>query len=106
MSNQSENPFKWRHFQSDIILLCVRWYLRYSFKVKKEWVYLYRAVDSGGNTLEFFLSPTRDAGAAKRFFLKMLAASHMMRKGQLQGMEKGNVEAQVTFVAKLFDMAA
>jgi len=21
--------FKWRHFQSDIILLCVRWYLRY-----------------------------------------------------------------------------
>jgi len=238
MSNQSENPFKWRHFQSDIILLCVRWYLRYSLsyrdleeimlerglhidhstiyrwvqhyapeldrrcrphvkgttdswrvdetyiKVKKEWVYLYRAVDSRGNTLEFFLSPTRDAGAAKRFFLKMLAASHtseprvinvdknaayprafnelkaegripqscelrpvkylnnlieqdhrfikrltkpglgffswetawrtirgfdimnMMRKGQLQGMEKGNVEAQVAFVAKLFDVAA
>jgi len=237
MSNQSENPFKWRHFQSDIILLCVRWYLRYSLsyrdleeimlerglhidhstiyrwvqhyapeldrrcrphvkgttdfwrvdetyiKVKKEWVYLYRAVDSRGNTLEFFLSPTRDAGAAKRFFLKMLAASHtseprvinvdknaaypkafnelkaegripqscelrpvkylnnlieqdhrfikqltkpglgffsletawrtirgfeimnMMRKGQLHGMEKGNVEAQVTFVAKLFDVA-
>lgn len=22
-------PFKWRHFQSDVILLCVRWYLRY-----------------------------------------------------------------------------
>ncbi len=22
-------PFKWRHFQPDIILLCVRWYLRY-----------------------------------------------------------------------------
>ncbi|GHO50353.1 hypothetical protein KSX_85160 [Ktedonospora formicarum] len=30
MSNPSQNPFKWRHFQSDIILLCVRWYLRYS----------------------------------------------------------------------------
>ncbi len=26
MSNQS--PFKWRHFESEIILLCVRWYLR------------------------------------------------------------------------------
>jgi len=24
-----KHPFKWRHFQSDIILLCVRWYLRY-----------------------------------------------------------------------------
>ena len=22
--------FKWKHFQPDIILLCVRWYLRYS----------------------------------------------------------------------------
>lgn len=29
---RSMNPkhsFKWRHFQSDIILLCIRWYLRY-----------------------------------------------------------------------------
>jgi len=25
----SETPFKWRHFQPDVILLCVRWYLRY-----------------------------------------------------------------------------
>lgn len=24
-----QNPFKWRHFQAGIILLCVRWYLRY-----------------------------------------------------------------------------
>ena len=22
-----QNPFKWRHFEADIILLCVRWYL-------------------------------------------------------------------------------
>ena len=41
-------------------------------KVKKTWMYLYRAVDSDGNTLEFLLSPTRDAEAAKRFFLKAL----------------------------------
>ncbi len=39
-------------------------------------MYLYRAVDSHGNTLEFFLSPTRDAEAAKRFFSKTLASSH------------------------------
>lgn len=25
----SKQPFKWRHFQGEIILLCVRWYLRY-----------------------------------------------------------------------------
>ena len=45
-------------------------------KVKKAWMYLYRAVDSQGNTLEFLLSPTRDAQAAKRFFAKALAAPH------------------------------
>ena len=33
-----ENPFKWRHYQSDIILVCVRWYLRYalSYRVLEE----------------------------------------------------------------------
>jgi len=41
-------------------------------KIKKVWVYLYRAVDSEGNTIEFLLSPTRDAEAAKRFFCKAL----------------------------------
>jgi IS6 family transposase len=25
----SDSPFKWRHFEGQIILLCVRWYLRY-----------------------------------------------------------------------------
>jgi transposase, IS6 family len=124
-----QHPFKWRHFESEIILLCVRWYLRYALsyrdlegmmvergltvdhstiyrwvqryapelekrcrphlkacndswkvdetyiKVKKVWVYLYRAVDSMGNTLEFLLSPTRDAEAAKRFFVKALHTS-------------------------------
>jgi transposase-like protein len=42
---------------------------------KKIWVYLYRAVDSEGNTVEFLLSPTRDAEAAKCFFVKALGAS-------------------------------
>src|SRR6266571_164043 len=127
---ENQNPFKWRHFDAEIILLCVRWYLRYSLsyrdleelmrerglpvdhttiyrwvqhyapelekrcrphltmtndswrvdetyvKVKKAWMYLYRAVDSQGNTLEFHLSITRDAQAAKRFFAKALAAPH------------------------------
>ena len=26
--------FKWKHFQPDIILLCVRWYLRYSLSYR------------------------------------------------------------------------
>jgi transposase, IS6 family len=38
--------------------------------------YLYRAVDSEGNTLDFLLSAKRDEKAAKRFFRKTLNASH------------------------------
>jgi len=45
-------------------------------KIKGVWMYLYRSVDSQGQTLEFLLSPTRDAEAAKRFFTKVLGASH------------------------------
>ena len=126
----SSNPFKWRHFQSAIILLTVRWYLRYGLsyrdleemmqergvavdhttiyrwvqayspeldkrcrrhlkltndswrvdetylKIKGRWKYLYRAVDSDGNTLDFLLTAKRDAKAAKRFLRKVLNASH------------------------------
>ncbi|GHO82613.1 IS6 family transposase [Dictyobacter formicarum] len=125
-----QHPFKWRHFEAEIILLCVRWYLRYSLsyrdleemmlerglhvdhttiyrwvqryapelekrcrphlkgttdswrvdetyvKIKGVWMYLYRAVDSQGKTLEFHLSATRDAEAVKQFFAKALGASH------------------------------
>lgn len=39
-------------------------------KVNGEWVYLYRAVDSAGNTIEFLLRKYRDAAAAKAFFRK------------------------------------
>ncbi len=123
-------PFTWRHYHADIILLCVRWYLRYSLsyrdleemmaerglrvdhttvyrwvqhdapeleqritphlkqtndswqvdetyvKVKGGWMYLYRAVDSDGHTLEFMLSHNRNARAAYRFFCKLLDAHH------------------------------
>ncbi len=146
-------------------------------------MYLYRAVDSQGKTLDFWLSPTRDGEAAKRFLLKALAASHtslprvinvdknaaypkafaalkaeghlpescelrqvkylnnlveqdhrfikrltkpgmgffsdltawqtlqgfeimnMMRKGQVQGVDKGDVRGQVTLIARLFGVA-
>lgn len=39
-------------------------------------MYLYRAVDSQGNTLDFHLSTPRDPQGAKQFFSKVLAASH------------------------------
>jgi transposase, IS6 family len=36
-------------------------------RVAGQWTYLYRAIDSGGNTIDFLLSPKRDLIAAKGF---------------------------------------
>ncbi|PHA03439.1 IS6 family transposase [Bacillus pseudomycoides] len=128
---EKQNLFKWKHYQPDIILLTVRWYLRYNLsfrnliemmeerglsmahttimrwvhqygpeldervrphlnltndswrvdetyiKVKGQWMYLYRAVDSEGNTIDFYLSKNRNTQSAKCFFKKALASSHV-----------------------------
>ena len=122
--------FKYKQFEGEVILLCVRWYLKYplSFrnlkdimmergievshtsimrwahqyapilekkvrrhlkltndfwrvdetyiKVKGEWKYLYRAVDSEGNTVDFLLTSKRDKKAAKKFFNKALKSKN------------------------------
>ncbi len=124
------NLFKYKHFKSEIILLCVRWYLRYALtyrdltemmaemglsmahttimrwvhqfapeldkrtrphlkstgdswkvdetyiKIKGRWMYLYRAVDKAGATIDFYLSAHRDQLAAARFLKKALSADH------------------------------
>ena len=126
----SDNPFKWRQFEPGLILLCVRWYLRYAVsyrdleemmrsrglcvdhttiyrwvqryapeidkrcrpflrrttdsyridetyvRVGGAWHYLYRGVDSNGDTLDFLLRATRDRNAAIAFFRKTVGASH------------------------------
>src|SRR3954467_13903234 len=133
ISMKKKNLFKWEHYQPEIILLTVRWYLRYNLsfgnlvkmmeerglsmahttimrwvhqygpeldkrvrrhlkptndswrvdetyiKVKGQWMYLYRAVDSEGSTIDFYLSKTRDHKAAKRFFKKALRSFHVSK---------------------------
>ncbi|MDV2996919.1 MAG: hypothetical protein N4J56_006624 [Chroococcidiopsis sp. SAG 2025] len=44
--------------------------------VKGKPKYLYRAVDSNGNTIDFLLTAKRNTAAAKRFFRKTLKALH------------------------------
>src|SRR5262249_5651803 len=125
--------FRGRHFEDVIIILCVRWYLRYSLtyrnleeimaergltvdhitiwrwvqryapvlnrairrllsrrngswrvdepyvRVGGSWAYLFRAVDSAGETIEFMLSPKRDLIAAKLFLRLALSATNGIR---------------------------
>ena len=48
-------------------------------KVKGQWMYVYRAVDSEGNTIDFYLSKTRHYKAAKRFFKKALQSYNVSK---------------------------
>ena len=45
-------------------------------KIKGCWYYLYRAVDSDGNTLDWMLSEKRDHAAAEKFFKKVSGNEH------------------------------
>src|SRR6266404_3607624 len=131
--------FKRRHFDQEIILLCVRWYITYKLsyrdlkammaergidlahttimrwvqryvpefekhwqryarsvgtswrvdetylKVKGKWVYLYRAVDNTGQTVDFLLSEHRDIAAAKRFFARAIEKRGVPERITLDG---------------------
>ena len=39
-------------------------------------MYLYRVIDSEGNTIDFYVNRKRDAKAAKYFLMKSLASCH------------------------------
>jgi len=41
-------------------------------KVKGQWMYLYRAIDKNGQTIDFFLSPIRKRRATQAFLTKAI----------------------------------
>ena len=50
-----------------------KWHLDETYiKVRSQWMYLYRAIDSLGDTVEFFFSENRDLQAAERFLRNAL----------------------------------
>ena len=90
------NAFKRLHYPVNVIAQCVRWVIRLVplldkafhqrkrtvgrrwrmdetyIKIKGQWKYLYRAVDTAGQTIDFLLTAKRDAAAALRFFRKAI----------------------------------
>jgi transposase-like protein len=57
-------------------------------KVRGKWAYLYRALDKDGNTIDFYLSPTRNATAAKRFLGKALSGLKEWEKPEVINTDK------------------
>jgi transposase-like protein len=50
------------------------WFMDATYvRVAGHWMYLFRAVDNRGDTVDFYLSETRDRDAAKRFLQTALA---------------------------------
>lgn len=53
-----------------------RWHVDETYvRVAGEWRYVYRAVDQHGQVIDVFVSPRRDARAAKKFFAKAIQAT-------------------------------
>jgi IS6 family transposase len=79
--------------------------------VQGRWCYLYRAVDSEGATVEYFMSAFQDVEAANGLFRRALwtiqgyEAMHMLRKGQVRWVAGTDVRAQVRFIHRLFGIA-
>jgi transposase-like protein len=50
-----------------------KWHIDEAYiKVRGRWMYLYRAIDSNGGTLEFWFSERRNLATAKRFLSRVL----------------------------------
>jgi transposase, IS6 family len=68
-------------------------------KVRGKWAYLYRALDKYGNTIDFYLSPTRNTSAAKRFLAKALAGLKEWEKPKII-----NTDKAPTYAAALVEL--
>jgi putative transposase len=56
--------------------------------VQGEWMYLYRAVDKGGKTVEFYLSRRRDVNAARAFLRKAIKGQRIPTKITLDALRR------------------
>ncbi len=74
--------YRWIQRYAPQLEKLIRWYQGYTtsswrvdetyIKICGEWLYLFRAIDSRGRTMDFYLSQRRNEGAARRFLAKAL----------------------------------
>ena len=71
---QAYGPEIYGRLQGEVKRKSSTWHMDETFvRVAGRWMYLFRAVDSGGQTVDFYLSETRDREAAKIFLKRAWA---------------------------------
>lgn len=76
-SPQLESAFRQRHKRQ----VGGSWRVDETYvKVKGVWLYLYRAVDKQGNTVDFMFTQKRDEQAARSFFVKAIGSNGIPEK--------------------------
>ncbi len=98
---QLEDSFRKRHKRP----VRISWRMDESYiKVKGQWVYLYRAVDKKGKTVDFLLSEKRDESAARAFFEKAIGSNGLPDKVTMDksGANKAGIDTINLQLALLF----
>src|SRR4029453_15213957 len=73
---QTYGPEVYRGLQGEVKTKSPTWDIDETFvRIAGKWLYLFRAVDSQGQTVDFYLSDTRDREAAKLFLKKSGSAT-------------------------------
>ncbi len=81
---QAYGPEVYLRLQGEVKRKSYTWHMDETFvRVGGRWMYLFRAVDSGGQTVDFYLSETRDREAAKIFLQRALANADNRSPGVL-----------------------
>lgn len=100
-SPQLEEVFRKRHKRP----VGISWRMDETYiKVKGQWVYLYRAVDKEGKTVDFMLSEKRDEPAARAFFEKAIGCNGLPDKVTMDksGANKAGIDTINLQLALLF----
>ncbi|KTD20041.1 IS6 family transposase [Legionella israelensis] len=102
-SPQLEETFRKRYKRP----IGVSWRMDETYiKVKGQWMYLYRAVNKEGQTVDFMLSEKRDEPAARAFFEKAIGSSGIPDKVTMDksGANKAGIDTINLQLALLFMM--
>jgi transposase-like protein len=77
---KTKSPYHGYRFPAVVIGCAVRWYFRFSLRLRN----VYRAVDKAGDTVDFLFRAKRGKAAARRYFEKAIAGKRRTEDGDVR----------------------